>query len=70
MNIPVCLLDFILCRCGADAQLVIELCLLDHLGYVSGVDDENCRRENRWVVVVVVVVLLLLLQLLLQLARE
>ncbi len=31
-NLPVCLLDLILCGTGADGQLVIELRLLDHGG--------------------------------------
>jgi hypothetical protein len=33
VNLPVGLLDVVLCCIGADAQRVIELCLLDHLGW-------------------------------------
>lgn len=30
VNIPVSLLDFVLCGSGADVQQLVELCLLDH----------------------------------------
>jgi hypothetical protein len=32
VNLPICLLDLVLSSRGADIQLVVELCLLDHLG--------------------------------------
>lgn len=33
MNLPVCLLDLVCRSAGADVQLVVELRLLDHLGW-------------------------------------
>jgi hypothetical protein len=33
VNVPVCLLDLVLGGGGADAQLVVELGLFDHVGW-------------------------------------